>query len=94
MALEENDAENTYILLAVNEIVADDVKTVIVINDDNNRKKISLLRADFAFSLTELGGEILMRVLNGEDIDSSMIGELLIGHTQAEFNAAMQGRSK
>lgn len=91
MALEENDAENTYILLAVNEIVAKNVKTVTIINEESNRKKIGLLRADFSFSLTELGGEILMRVLNGENIDSTMIGELLIGHTETKIKAPTKG---
>ncbi|HLR30014.1 MAG TPA: ion channel [Paenalcaligenes sp.] len=91
MALEENDAENTYILLAVNETVADNVKTVTIINEESNRKKIGLLRADFSFSLTELGGEILMRVLNGENIDSTMIGELLIGHTETEIEQTTKG---
>src|SRR5690625_2667399 len=91
MALEDNDAENTYILLAVNETVADNVKTVTIINEESNRKKIGLLRADFSFSLTELGGEILMRVLNGENIDSTMIGELLIGHTETEIEQTTKG---
>lgn len=91
MALEENDAENTYILLAVNEVAADHVKTVTVINDESNRKKIDLLRADFSFSLTELGGEILMRVLSGESIDSTMIGELLIGRTQDNITSTPKG---
>lgn len=90
MALEDNDAENTYILLAVNEI-AGNVKTVTIINEESNRKKIGLLRADFSFSLTELGGEILMRVLNGENIDSTMIGELLIGHTQDNTQPPAKG---
>src|SRR5690625_6430462 len=82
MALEENDAENTYILLAVNEVAADHVKTVTVINDESNRKKIDLLRDDFSFSLNELGGDMLMNVISVESLDRSMFGELIIGRPQ------------
>jgi len=81
MALEDSDAENTFILLAANELAASGVKKVTIINEESNRKKLLLLHADYVFSLAELGGELLMRVLNGEKIDSTVIAELLIGQT-------------
>lgn len=73
MALTASDAENTYILLAVRQLAGDKVKTVVVINDEHNRTKIKLLRASISFSLAQLGSEVLVKTLDGEDIGNDIL---------------------
>src|SRR5690625_4653895 len=77
MALTNSDIENTYILLATKEISKQEVKTVTIINDEQNRKKLELLHANYLFSLSELGSELLMKFLSDEPVDHDVIGQLL-----------------
>lgn len=81
MALEKSDVENTYILLAVREIAGDKVKTISMINEERNRRKLQLLHVDYMFSLPEMGSEVLMKYLSGETIDNNTIADLLINHS-------------
>jgi len=81
MALEKSDVENTYILLAVKEIAGDKVKTITMINEERNRRKLQLLHVDYMFSLPEMGSEVLMKYLSGETIDNNTIADLIINQT-------------
>lgn len=81
MALEKSDVKNTYILLAVREIAGDKVKTISMINEERNRRKLQLLHVDYMFSLPEMGSEVLMKYLSGETIDNNTIADLLINHS-------------
>lgn len=76
--LSESDAENTFILLTIQECSNVDAKLITIINQDENRDKISRLRPDMLFSLASLGKEIMMKVLCGESISSSDVTNLLL----------------
>ncbi|MEQ4923415.1 NAD-binding protein [Proteus hauseri] len=76
--LSESDAENTFILLTIQECPNVQAKLITIINQDENREKISRLRPDMLFSLASLGKEIMMKVLCGETISSTDVTELLL----------------
>lgn len=76
--LSESDAENTFILLTIQECQNTTAKLITIINKDENRDKISRLRPDMLFSLASLGKEIMMKVLCGEAISSSDVTDLLL----------------
>ncbi|MEY0489719.1 NAD-binding protein [Proteus terrae] len=76
--LSESDAENTFILLTIQECSNVNAKLITIINQDENRDKISRLRPDMLFSLASLGKEIMMKVLCGESISSSDVTDLLL----------------
>lgn len=76
--LSESDAENTFILLTIQECPDLQAKLITIINKDENREKISRLRPDMLLSLASLGKEIMMKVLCGESINSSDVTDLLI----------------
>lgn len=76
--LSESDAENTFILLTIQECPQMNAKLITIINQDENREKISRLRPDMLFSLASLGKEIMMKILCGESIKSSDVTELLL----------------
>lgn len=76
--LSESDAENTFILLTIQEFSNVNAKLITIINQDENRDKISRLRPDMLFSLASLGKEIMMKVLCGESISSSDVTDLLL----------------
>ncbi|WP_240531546.1 NAD-binding protein [Proteus alimentorum] len=78
VTLSESDAENTFILLTIQECSNVDAKLITIINQDENRDKISRLRPDMLFSLASLGKEIMMKVLCGESISSSDVTNLLL----------------
>lgn len=78
VTLSESDAENTFILLTIQECSNVDAKLITIINQDENRDKISRLRPDMLFSLASLGKEIMMKVLCGESISSSDVTDLLL----------------
>lgn len=76
--LSESDAENTFILLTIQECPETSAKLITIINKDENREKISRLRPDMLFSLASLGKEIMMKVLCDESIKSSDVTDLLL----------------
>ncbi|MBG3091555.1 NAD-binding protein [Proteus cibarius] len=76
--LSESDAENTFILLTIQECSNVNAKLITIINQDENRDKISRLRPDMLFSLASLGKEIMMKVLCGESISSLDVTDLLL----------------
>lgn len=78
VTLSESDAENTFILLTIQECSNVDAKLITIINQDENRDKISRLRPDMLFSLASLGKEIMMKILCGESISSSDVTNLLL----------------
>ncbi|HCH50347.1 MAG TPA: potassium channel protein [Proteus sp.] len=76
--LSESDAENTFILLTIQECPDVHAKLITIINQDENREKISRLRPDMLFSLASLGKEIMMKVLCDESISSADVTDLLL----------------
>lgn len=78
MAISDNDADNTFALLAVKQLAGEGVKTVTVVNQEENRDKMRLLHADMTFSLSQLGSEVLMKMLCGENINNSVMADILL----------------
>lgn len=78
MAIGDNDADNTFALLAVKQLAGEGVKTVTVVNQEENSDKMRLLHADMTFSLSQLGSEVLMKMLCGENINNSVMADILL----------------
>ncbi|EKT53444.1 NAD-binding protein [Providencia sneebia] len=78
----ESDTLNTFAFLGVKELAGKEVKIIVLVNDDNNMDKIRLLQPDMLFSLSSLGGEVLMKVLCGDPISSESISELLLTNVE------------
>ena len=49
-----------------------------VVNQEENRDKMRLLHADMTFSLSQLGSEVLMKMLCGESINNSVMADILL----------------
>lgn len=72
-----SDAENTLTVLAANEVIGKNIKSVVVVNDDQNYENMKLLRTDLLISLTSLGSELLLKMLFNENIDNQIIEKIL-----------------
>ncbi|GAA0350368.1 NAD-binding protein [Morganella psychrotolerans] len=81
MAVSDSDADNTFTLLAVKQLAGEGVKTVTIVNQEENRGKMRLLHADMSFSLSQLGSEVLMKMLCGENIDNNVMADILLAKT-------------
>ena len=60
------------------QLAGEGVKTVTVVNQEENRDKMRLLHADMTFSLSQLGSEVLMKMLCGESINNSVMADILL----------------
>lgn len=80
LVMTDSDSLSTFALLGVKEQAGEDssVKTVVLINQENNMDKVRLLKPDMLFSLSSLGSEVLMHVLCGEAISSDSISDMLL----------------
>ena len=76
-ALGPSDAENTLTVLAANEIIGKNIKSIVVVNDDQNYENMKLLHTDLLISLTSLGSEVLLKMLFSENIDNQIIEKIL-----------------
>ncbi|MEX6003175.1 hypothetical protein AB6H14_14345 [Providencia vermicola] len=74
------DAENTIAMLAAKEIVGANIKSVMVVNDDNNYENLKLLHADLLISLSSLGSEVLIKMIFGENINSQIIESIIFSN--------------
>jgi len=75
--LGNSDAENILVVLAAKEIINNNVKSIVIVNDDKNYENMKLLHTDLSISLTSLGSEILIKMLFGENIDNKIIEDML-----------------
>ncbi|WP_323122857.1 voltage-gated potassium channel protein [Burkholderia alba] len=78
LALRADDSENAFIVLAIKEL-APAVRTVALVNDSRNLRRLRLLKPDMVFSPQQLAGELLARTLNDETIDNALVSHLLFG---------------
>lgn len=80
LVMTDSDSLSTFALLGVKEQAGNNstVKTVVLINQENNMDKVRLLKPDMLFSLSTLGSEVLMQVLCGEAISSDSISDMLL----------------
>lgn len=82
LALRDDDAENAFVVLAMHEL-APAVRTVAMVNNERNLKRLRLLQPDTVFSPQMLAGELLARSLNDEPVDGDLVNRLLFGHDPA-----------
>lgn len=80
IALSTNDADNTFVILAAKEVAGEDTKTLALVNDTQNIKKMKRVNPDMVFSLPLLGSELLVRTLDGETINNELVTQLFFGH--------------
>lgn len=78
LIMTDSDSLSTFALLGVRELAGKEVKTVVLINQENNMDKVRLLHPDMLFSLSSLGSEVLMQVLCGDAISSDTISDMLL----------------
>lgn len=82
IALCNSDADNTFTILAAKEIAGEGTKTLALVNETQNMKKVKRVNPDMVFSLPLLGSELLVRTLNGDTINNSLITEMFFGNCQ------------
>ncbi|EKN3533919.1 TPA: voltage-gated potassium channel protein [Yersinia enterocolitica] len=82
IALCNNDADNTFTILAAKEIAGEGTKTLALVNETQNMQKVKRVNPDMVFSLPLLGSELLVRTLNGDTINNSLITEMFFGNCQ------------
>jgi len=80
IALATNDADNAFVILAAKEVAGEDTKTLALVNDTQNIKKMKRVNPDMVFSLPLLGSELLVRTLDGETINNELVTQLFFGH--------------
>ncbi|ELX8380772.1 ion channel [Providencia vermicola] len=78
LIMTDSDALSTFALLGVKQLAKEGVKTIVLVNQESNMDKIRLLNPDMLFSLSSLGGEVLMKVLCGETISNESISDILL----------------
>jgi len=70
LALSDDDSENGFVVLGVNEI-SPSIMTVAGLNDGKNRNRIGRTQPSLVVSLQVLGGQLLAMALTGEKVDSA-----------------------
>lgn len=84
IALSTNDADNAFVILAAKEVAGDETKTLALVNDTLNIKKMKRVNPDMVFSLPLLGSELLVRTLDGETINNELVTRLFFGHEDSK----------
>ncbi len=83
-ALGSSDADNILAVLAAKEIVGNNIKSIVLVNDDKNYANMKLLHTDLSISLTSLGSEVLIKMLFGENIDNQIIENIIFANDVLE----------
>ncbi len=78
LALSFDDSENAFVVLAAKEL-GEHIKTVAVVNDAKNLKRIKRVHPDMVIAPDVLGSELLAMALSGEDIDADKLMKSLLG---------------
>lgn len=82
--LGNSDAENILTVLAAKELVGANIKSILLVNDDQNYDNMKLLHPDLLISLSTLGSEVLLKMLFGESIDNQIMENLLFSNNILE----------
>ncbi|ATM94787.1 voltage-gated potassium channel [Yersinia frederiksenii] len=82
IALCDSDADNAFTILAAKEIAGESTKTLALVNETENMKKVKRVEPSMVFSLPLLGSELLVRTLNGDTINNELITEMFFGNCQ------------
>ena len=75
----DNDAENVFTILAAKEIAGDDTQIIALVNETRNMPKVKRVNPTMVLSLPLLGSELLVRTLEGDEINNSLITEMFFG---------------
>lgn len=76
IALSDDDADNTFIILAAKEIAGESTTTMALVNDTENTSKMKRVNPDMIFSLPLLGSELLIRSLDGDVINNDFLNKM------------------
>lgn len=79
VTLRENDAENVFTILAAKEVAGDTTKIIALVNETDNIPKVKRVAPNMVLSLPLLGSELLVRTLQGDQIDNNLITEIFFG---------------
>jgi len=72
LAMRDDDSENAFIILALKELEAK-AKSVVVVNDIKNYKRLQRVHPDMIVAPQILGGELLAMALSGEPISEDFV---------------------
>lgn len=78
LAMQEDDADNAFTVLAVKATEGCQARTIAVVNNSQNLEKIRRVKPDLVFSPQLLSAELLSRILRGEKFDTDLISELFV----------------
>ncbi|MFP3517114.1 voltage-gated potassium channel protein [Pseudomonas sp. SIMBA_077] len=79
VTLRDNDADNVFTILAAKEVAGDNTKIIALVNETQNISKVQRVAPNMVLSLPLLGSELLVRTLQGDQIDNDLITEIFFG---------------
>lgn len=77
LALGDDDAANAFVILAMKDL-AEQVKTVAVVNNARNMQSVKRVHPDLIISPQILGGELLAMALSGEEVNTETLLDQLL----------------
>ncbi|KMN00765.1 voltage-gated potassium channel protein [Pseudomonas psychrophila] len=75
----DSDAENVFTILAAKEVAGDDTQIIALVNETRNMPKVKRVNPTMVLSLPLLGSELLVRTLQGDQINNDLITEMFFG---------------
>ncbi|MBW3503466.1 voltage-gated potassium channel protein [Pseudomonas sp. NKUCC02_KPG] len=75
----DSDAENVFTILAAKEVAGDDTQIIALVNETRNMPKVKRVNPTMVLSLPLLGSELLVRTLQGDEINNDLITEMFFG---------------
>jgi voltage-gated potassium channel len=93
LALLDDDSENAFVILAVKELKVR-AKTVAAVNEAKHLNRIRQVHPDMIIAPQVLGGELLTRMLTGEQIDVKGIMRRLLGQVGADASSESKTSKK
>ena len=79
VTLGDSDAENVFTILAAKEVAGDDTQVIALVNETRNMPKVKRVNPTMVLSLPLLGSELLVRTLQGDQINNDLITEMFFG---------------
>ena len=70
---------NVFTILAAKEVAGDTTKIIALVNETDNIPKVKRVAPNMVLSLPLLGSELLVRTLQGDQIDNNLITEIFFG---------------
>lgn len=73
-----DDSINAFTLLGIKNLKGEKVKTVVLVNKDQNLQKLKRIKPDIIFSYSTLSSEILLKMLCGEAVNRDIVADMLL----------------